>query len=94
MAKNVLTNESGNLVVTLPASKLEVELRHPKGKDLKAIDQYAKTATGDVDMLFFMAVLLSVQPRLDTETLDEMDAQDVTELGRVIGNFPAFRTAK
>lgn len=86
----ILTNEAGNKTIKLPVSGQTLEFRSPKGKDLRAIDRQTSVEDiTDLDTMFFMAGLLSTS-ELTTETLDEMDAEDVAAVGRVITSFPVF----
>lgn len=88
----VLKNDKGHLLVTLPVAGTRVSLRPPKGRDLKAIEvasqQPGMTNTG---MMMELVALLSVEPALTVDDVEDMDAEDVAALGVALGNFRALR---
>lgn len=57
-----------------------LELRRPKVKDLKALDQ----ATGEVERVSLLIVALASIP---PSSVDEIDAEDFARIAEVVGGF-------
>lgn len=84
-------NELGQVIVTLPVSKMEVTLRPPKGRDIKAIELAGQSGEAtNIGTMMTIISFLAVQPTLTIDQLDDMDAEDVTALGEALGNFRIF----
>lgn len=91
-------NEKGNKVVKLPVSGQEIELRSPKGRDLKQIElMSADTSVGQIGIAMALTVSLAVskvdQEPLNLEALDDMDAEDFLALSEAVSSFRVFSRA-
>ncbi len=93
MSTKAMLNEKGQVIVKLPSSGIEVTLRQPKGRDLKAMELASnaadKTAIGTMMMIIS---LLAVKPSMTLEEVEDLDADDVKELGDALANFRVFST--
>lgn len=84
-------NEKGQVVITLPIAGTEVTLRQPKGRDLKAIELASQASDKtNIGVMMQILSLLAVAPKLDIETIEDMDAEDITALGEALTNFRIF----
>lgn len=91
----VFTNEDGSITLTLPVSKQEVTLRSPKGRDIKALEAAsAATDATQTGVMFQLISQLSVKPKLTTEEVEDLDAEDVFSLGEALSTFRAFSRTK
>ena len=86
----VFVNEKGNAVMTLPYSKTEVTLRRPTGKDIKAIEQASQVDSSSIGTMMMIISLLSLQPKLSLEETENLDAEDITALGKALECFSVF----
>ena len=86
-----MLNERGQVIVTL-SNGTQVTLRQPKGRDLKAIETSA-TATDktSVGTMMLIVSLLSVEPKLTLDEVEDMEAEDIKLLGDALSNFSVFR---
>ena len=90
-ASKAMLNEKGQVIVTL-SEGTQVTLRQPKGRDLKAIELSA-TATDktSVGTMMLIVSLLSVEPKLTLDEVEDMEAEDIKLLGDALSNFSVFR---
>ena len=90
-ASKAMLNERGQVIVTL-SEGTQVTLRQPKGRDLKAIELSA-TATDktSVGTMMLIVSLLSVEPKLTLDEVEDMEAEDIKLLGDALSNFSVFR---
>ena len=88
--KKAMLNEKGQAVVTLSDGST-VKLRAPKGRDLKAME-LSTTATDktQVGTMMLMISLLSVEPKLSIDEVEDLDGEDVKTLGDALTNFRIF----
>lgn len=90
----VITNEKGELTLTLPVSGIKAKLRSPKGRDMKALEIASKQPDAtNVGMMMVLASMLLVEPQMTSEEVEDLDTEDVEALGVALGNFRAFRKA-
>jgi Phage tail assembly chaperone proteins, E, or 41 or 14 len=87
----IRTSETGSKVVELPISKSTVELRRPKGKDLVAIGDLAKSGANQVAVMFHAVSMLS--GTLSYEALEDLDGEDILALGEGLSSFPVLSAA-
>ena len=90
-ASKAMLNEKGQVIVTLSGGN-QVTLRQPKGRDLKAMELSA-TATDktSVGTMMLIVSLLSVEPKLTLDEVEDMEAEDIKLLGDALSNFSVFR---
>lgn len=90
-ASKAMLNERGQVIVTLSGGN-QVTLRQPKGRDLKAMELSA-TATDktSVGTMMLIVSLLSVEPKLTLDEVEDMEAEDIKLLGDALSNFSVFR---
>lgn len=58
----------------------EVTLRRPKGKDLRVMDRHPGKMAQSL-------ALIAALSGLTTAQVDELDAEDITGLGEIVGDF-------
>ena len=94
----VLQNDQGQYVFTLPASGVQVTLRNPKGKDLKALEAYSAIATKsespNYDTGCWLVCQLAVEPQYTLAQIDDLEGEDITALMSVVNTFPAIRALR
>lgn len=92
MASNFRINEKGQVLTKLPTSGIEVKLRQPKGKDLKAIEQ-ASNAVGasNAGTMMLLISLLAVEPVMSLEEVEELELSDIMRLGECLESFQSLR---
>ena len=90
-ASKAMLNERGQVIVTLSGGN-QVTLRQPKGRDIKAMELSA-TATDktSVGTMMLIVSLLSVEPKLTLDEVEDMEAEDIKLLGDALSNFSVFR---
>ncbi len=76
----VTTRLRGADAETREETVTSVTVRRPKGRDLKAMDKHAgKNAQ--------MLALIAAVTGLRADQVDEMDGEDITTLGTLVGDF-------
>ena len=90
-ASKAMLNERGQVIVTLSGGN-QVTLRQPKGRDLREMELSAnapdKTSVGT---MMLIVSLLSVEPKLTLDEVEDMEAEDIKLLGDALSNFSVFR---
>ena len=88
MSTKVRINEQGQAVVTLPQKGITVKLRQPKGKDLVAMELAAKEPDmTNVGIAMRLITILTLEPKLTYEEVEDLDAEDVVTLAEVLKTF-------
>ena len=88
--KKAMLNEKGQAVVTL-SDGLRVKLRAPKGRDLKLMEIANNAAdNSQVGTMMLVISLLTVEPKLTLDQVEDLDGEDVKALGDALSNFRIF----
>ena len=81
-------DEKGNAVVHLEQRNIPVKFRQPKGKDLVALELAAKDPEAtNVGIMMRLITILSVEPKLTYEEVEELEAGDIVALAEVLKTF-------
>ena len=81
-------DEKGNAVVHLGQRNIFVKFRQPKGKDLVALELAAKDPEAtNVGIMMTLITILSVEPKLTYEEVEDLEAGDIVALAEVLKTF-------
>jgi Phage tail assembly chaperone proteins, E, or 41 or 14 len=75
--------------VTLPIQGDTIELRSPKGRDLRKVANSVQEGATSFDLMYTVITILAT-PEVTVDQLDEMDAQDVQALVEAVRTFRVF----